>query len=175
MWQPIVIVTNTSTFPEALAKGKKNKWILFWQWCMAIMIAEFLNFIHHSVFFKVLNVLGTESIPILRYGAGGIYCVGPLERASLQWLRLALNRHYTRLWIPLKRIKNCGYCKLLTKFNLVWLQGNRGLWNFRCEPTAPAKGWAEKLAHTKLMVSIHDWSSFESLWRKYSSCLETLH
>jgi hypothetical protein len=51
---------------------------------MAIMIAEFLNFIHHSVFFKVLNVLGTESIPILRYGAGGIYCVGPLERASLQ-------------------------------------------------------------------------------------------
>lgn len=55
------------------------------------------------------------------------------------------------------------FAVLLTGDNFVWLQGSRGRWNFRWEPTAPANGWQEKLAHTKLIVSIHDCSSLESL------------
>lgn len=53
--------------------------------------------------------------------------------------------------------------KYLTKLYLVRLDGKSGLWNFFCEPTAASKGAAEKLAHTKLIVSIQDCSSFESL------------
>lgn len=41
--------------------------------------------------------------------------------------------------------------------------GNNGLWNFFWFPTALGNRGAEKLAHTKFIVFIHESSSLESL------------
>lgn len=50
-----------------------------------------------------------------------------------------------------------------TRFNFVGADGNRGLWNFFWFPTALGNRGAEKLAHTKFIVFIHESNSLESL------------
>lgn len=61
--------------------------------------------------------------------------------------------------------------RLLTIESFVCVHGSNGRWNRFELPTPPGSAGAEKVPQTKLIVSIHDCSSFESLvWNKYSAC-----
>ena len=50
-----------------------------------------------------------------------------------------------------------------TKLFFVQDAGISGRWNFICDPTAPGRGGADRLAAAKLMASIHNWQSLLSL------------
>ena len=50
-----------------------------------------------------------------------------------------------------------------TMLSLVFVEGMRGRWNLRCDPTAPGRGGADRLEATKLMVSTQSWHSLLSL------------
>ncbi len=58
---------------------------------------------------------------------------------------------------------HCSGCNInipkLTMLSLVYVAGMRGRWNLRWDPTAPGSGGADRLAATKLIISIQSWHS----------------